>query len=220
LFTPLYIPALEVGGDYYDVIPLSDGKLATIVADVTGHGIQAALSTTMLKSVFTEFTNQTSGPEAILRRMNAVLYRVLPADVFVAATVAVFTPGRNLVRVANGGGPHPFLLRRKDGRVEHVVTNGLLLGVVDSALFNPGEEVTIELSGGDGLLFYTDGLSEVENSSGAMFGEADLRHALVDASSKRGEELNEFLVHKARDFSVPGHAWDDITILNTELLGA
>jgi serine phosphatase RsbU (regulator of sigma subunit) len=215
-FSATYMPALEVGGDFYDVIPLADGCLGTIVADVTGHGIQAALSTTMLRSVFVDFVNEPAGPEDILRRMNHTLHRVLPADVFVAASVATIDPDTGLVRVANGGGPHPYHIRRGGNDVEPVVTNGLLLGVVDSRLFSPGEEVTVELAPGDGILFYTDGLSEVEDAKGDQFGEIRMRRATLEACRKSGSDLSDVLVEDARSFTTANHEWDDITILTVD----
>jgi sigma-B regulation protein RsbU (phosphoserine phosphatase) len=215
-FSAKYLPAQEVGGDYYDVIPLADGVLAAIIADVTGHGIQAALSTTMLKSLFTDFVNTPVGPEEILRRMNDVLHRVLPTDVFVAASVAEIEARTGIVRVTNGGGPHPFIIRRRENTVEPVITNGLLLGVVDSELFRPGEEVTVDLAPGDSIVFYTDGLSEVEDGNGDQFGEKRLRRKILESSNLPSPELNDFIVEDLRTFAVADHKWDDITILSVE----
>jgi serine phosphatase RsbU (regulator of sigma subunit) len=215
-FSAKYLPAHEVGGDYYDVIPLAGGVLAAIIADVTGHGIQAALSTTMLKSLFIDFVNTLVGPEDILRRMNDVLHRVLPTDVFVAASVAEIEVRTGIVRVTNGGGPHPFIIRRSENTVESVITNGLLLGVVDSELFRPGEEVTVDLSPGDSMLFYTDGLSEVEDGRGDQFGETRLRRKILESSNLPSHELSDTIVEDLRAFAVADHIWDDITILSVE----
>ncbi|MCK4775746.1 MAG: SpoIIE family protein phosphatase [Candidatus Krumholzibacteria bacterium] len=215
-FSAKYLPAQEVGGDYYDVIPLADGVLAAIIADVTGHGIQAALSTTMLKSLFTDFVNTPVGPEDILRRMNDVLHRVLPTDVFVAASVAEIEARTGIVRVTNGGGLHPFIIRRREKTVEPVITNGLLLGVVDSELFHPGEEVTVDLAPGDSMFFYTDGLSEAEDGNGDQFGETRLRRKILESSNLPSPELNDFIVEDLRAFAVADHKWDDITILSVE----
>ncbi len=215
-FSAKYLPAQEVGGDYYDVIPLADGVLAAIIADVTGHGIQAALSTTMLKSLFTDFVNTAVGPEDILRRMNDVLHRVLPTDVFVAASVAEIEARTGIVRVTNGGGLHPFIIRRREKTVEPVITNGLLLGVVDSELFHPGEEVTVDLAPGDSMFFYTDGLSEAEDGNGDQFGETRLRRKILESSNLPSPELNDFIVEDLRAFAVADHKWDDITILSVE----
>ena len=216
LFSARYVPALEVGGDFFDVIPLADGNVATLVADVTGHGIQAALSTTMLKAVFTDFANHSVGPEDILGRMNDVLHRVLPGDVFVAASVASIDPRAGTVTIANGGGPHPFHIRRTSGDVQPVISNGLLLGVVEAGLYRPGEEVTLKMEPGDGLLFYTDGLSEAENRNGDQYGEVRMRLALSESSKLPGPELSKLILHEAREYTTKDHKWDDITVLTVD----
>jgi sigma-B regulation protein RsbU (phosphoserine phosphatase) len=219
-FSACYQPALEVGGDFYDVIPLAEGNLAAIIADVTGHGIQAALSTTMLKSVFVDFANQDVGPEDILRRMNHVLHRVLPEDVFVAATVASIDPRSGLVCVANGGGPHPFHVRRSRGEADPVPTSGLLLGVVDAQLYRPGEEITVHLEPGDGLLFFTDGLSEVEDERGDQYGETRMRNTIASVGGDfSGPELTSALLEEVRGHTTADHQWDDITILTVDRAG-
>ena len=219
-FSACYQPALEVGGDFYDVIPLADGNLAAVIADVTGHGIQAALSTTMLKSVFIDFANQSVAPDDILRRMNHVLHRVLPEDVFVAATVASIDPRSGLVRVANGGGPHPFHVRRSRGEADPVPTSGLLLGVVDAGLYRPGDEVAVQLEPGDGLLFFTDGLSEVEDERGDQYGEIRMRRTIASVGRDlSGSALTSALLEDARGHTTADHQWDDITVLTVDRAG-
>jgi serine phosphatase RsbU (regulator of sigma subunit) len=215
-FSAKYLPALEVGGDFYDVIPLADGVLGAIVADVTGHGIQAALSTTMLKSLFTDFVGESAGPVDILLRMNEVLHRVLPTDVFVAASVAAIDSDSGTIRVANGGGPHPFHIRRREKAVEPVITNGLLLGVVENELFRPGDEVAVELAQGDGLFFFTDGLTEVENDDGHQFGETRMRRAILEACEMPAPKLMESVIGEVRSHAIVDHKWDDITVLSVE----
>jgi len=215
-FSACYLPALQVGGDFYDVIPLAGGNVAAIVADVTGHGIQAALSTTMLKAVFTEFANQRVGPADILNRMNHVLHRVLPSDVFVAASVASVEPRAGTVKIANGGGPHPFHIKRSRADAQPVITNGLLLGVVDETLYRPGEEVSVEMEPGDGLLFYTDGLSEVENTHGDQYGEMHMRRSVSESFKLAGPELSNLILEEARGYTTEDHQWDDITILTVD----
>jgi sigma-B regulation protein RsbU (phosphoserine phosphatase) len=215
-FSASYLPALQVGGDFYDVIPLASGNVAAIVADVTGHGIQAALSTTMLKAIFTEFANQRVGPVDILSRMNHVLHRVLPSDVFVAASVASVEPRAGTVRIANGGGPHPFHIKRSYADAQPVITNGLLLGVVDENLYRPGEEVSVEMEPGDGLLFYTDGLSEVENTESDQYGETNMRRSVSKSFKLAGPELSNLILEEARGYTTEDHQWDDITILTID----
>jgi sigma-B regulation protein RsbU (phosphoserine phosphatase) len=216
LFSASYLPALQVGGDFYDVIPLTGGSIAAIVADVTGHGIQAALSTTMLKAVFTEFAHQSVGPVDILGRMNDVLHRVLPSDVFVAASVASVDPREGVVNIVSGGGPFPFHIRRSNADAQPVISNGLLLGVVDEDLYRHGDEVSVVLEPGDGLLLYTDGLSELENTDGDQYGETRMRRSLSESVRLPGPELCSLLLEDARAYATDNQQWDDITILTID----
>jgi len=129
-FTAKYLPALEIGGDFYDIIPLSNHRLAVLIADITGHGIQAALCTTLLKFSFLDFKNCDMGAGEILAGMNATLKKILPSNIFVAALVAVIDTKSAQCSIVNGGIPYPIVLRRSKHRVEPVLASGLVLGVV------------------------------------------------------------------------------------------
>jgi serine phosphatase RsbU (regulator of sigma subunit) len=215
-FAAVYRPALDVGGDYYDVIELAGGRLAAFVADATGHGVQAALSTTLIKSVFTSFTGRDAGAADILSEINAELNRILPVDIFVAATLATIDTASRSVCVANGGGPHPFRIDR-DGRVERIASNGLPLGVVDRESYRPGDEVTITVEPGDRVVLYTDGLVEVENARGEEFGETGFVGALGSTRAEPLGTVGKRLVEIAASHASPDHEWDDVTILTAEV---
>lgn len=217
-FAATYRPALDVGGDFYDVIELDGGVLAVFVADATGHGVQAALSTALLKSAFTEFANRSAGSCDMLRDINRALHNVLPADIFIAATLATIEAGSRRVSVTNGGGPHPFRVI-KGGGVTRVASNGLLLGAVDPSVYEPGDEVTVTLEPGDRVVFYTDGLTEVENAEGDDFGECGIVAALEATSGLSLGEVNDHLVARAEAHAREGHEWDDVTILTVEMTG-
>ena len=211
-----YLPALEIGGDFYDVIPLANEKLGILIADVTGHGIQSALITVLLKSSFANFRDAEIEPAEILTSMNNVFYPILPKGFFVAALAATVDTRSGECRVVNGGVPYPFLIRCKQKRVERVPVNGLLLGVANSDAFKPGDETIIELHQGDRLLLYTDGLSEAENQHSEHFDSGWMQRVLAESSQQPIAEIFERLTSAAKEFSKPGHRWDDITILGIE----
>jgi serine phosphatase RsbU (regulator of sigma subunit) len=214
-FSASWLPALAVGGDFYDIVRLSDSRLAAIVADATGHGIQAALSTTLLKAAFGEVARQTSSPRDMLLSMNDIIFRVLPTDLFVAAIVATISPGEGELTVVGGGGPHPFLLRSSGGGVEPLVANGLPLGVVESQDYPDVDEVTCRLEDGDRVVVFTDGITEVQNSDGVEFGEKGLTPALRELAAGTSDlpDLLDSLVSRARSFARDDHPWDDVTLL-------
>ncbi|MFQ5708637.1 MAG: SpoIIE family protein phosphatase [bacterium] len=211
-----YQPALEIGGDFYDIVPLAHDRVAVLLADVTGHGIQAALSTMLIKSAITAFNDCDATPGEILSHMNAVLYNSLPPGTFVAALAIVLDPATNSCRLVNGGIPYPYLVRRKTCEVELIPVNGLLLGVSDAALYQPGQERRVELREGDCLVTFTDGITEAENEATEHFEYRAMHKALLDYCNKSGQEFLEHLLDAARKFSKSGHRWDDVTILTVE----
>jgi len=215
-FATRYTPALEIGGDFYDVISLKGNKIAALIADVTGHGIQAALSTVLIKLGFSRFTGEDASPAEILAGMNEVLSKGLPQGVFAAAIVAVVDTESGECRIANAGTPHPAILRRRAKDVERIPANGLLLGIVDSKLFPRPEEVVTELAPDDCLLMYSDGICEVHNDSSQEFYSDGMLDALLQNIDKPGESIIDALVQAARDFSSSKHEWDDITIIAME----
>jgi len=212
-----FLPALQVGGDFYDITRLSGDRLATLVADATGHGIQAALSTAALKLAFQSFAHCDCTPSDILQGMNRILRQGLPEDTYVAALVAAIDPGAGEIRIANAGLPTPYLVRRAAGEVRRLATTGLVLGAVDDDLYRASDEVTFELESGDVLWLYTDGLSESQNRDGEHFDDALLSSVLADNRDHSAEQTADALLAASRSHSHEGHEWDDVTILGIEV---
>jgi len=215
-FAVKYLPALEIGGDFYDVMPLANKRLAVLIADVTGHGIQAALSTTLLKFAFRNFQDREVGPASILAGMNETLYKVLPGETFVAALVMIVDTDTAQCAIVNGGVPYPHLFRRGDNVVEHVSANGLVLGAVDKKQYKPGDQVDVILQQGDCLFLYTDGLSEIENDAGQQFDAEVLKQVVLQHGENPIDELVDHLIDEAQKFSTQKHKWDDITVIGIE----
>jgi serine phosphatase RsbU (regulator of sigma subunit) len=217
-FSAEYLPAMEVGGDFYDVIPLAGGKLGILVADLTGHGIQAALSTAVLKFAFSDFKTCDCSPEDIIRGMNRALLRALPTETFAAAMVLIIDMKTAECRFLNAGLPHPFLLHRGARRAERVIANGFILGVIDEELYKPEEEQRIALSKGDFLMVYTDGLSEVQNEAGELFDQSELRERLESEAGGSGAEISGKLITASKEYGRRDHRWDDITVFGIDLI--
>ncbi|MCZ6766728.1 MAG: SpoIIE family protein phosphatase [bacterium] len=216
-FSTRYEPSLDIGGDFYDVIPLSNNRKAVLLADATGHGIQAALSTAVVKFAFTSFTNYDVSPTDIVTGMNQVLTRGLPAETFVAALVAVIEPDARRVHILNAGIPHPFVLRRSTEKVERVRANGFILGVVDESLYPSDPEVVLEMDAGDMLVLHTDGIGDAVDSKGVQFDDALMKELLLEHRRWEGDKILGALIKESRTHAHPGHDWDDITIVGVEL---
>lgn len=209
-----YRPALEIGGDFFDVIDLNENRIAILVADVTGHGIQSALSTMLLKFAFSSFTDKDVQSIDILRGMNKVLHKILPIDIFVAALVITMDTVNCSGSLINGGIPHPLLID-KDG-VDQIPANGLILGVADEVVYEAGEEYPIDLYDGDNLILYTDGLSEVEVGDGKLFEDGGLVETISDNLSLPLDELLDLLVSESDKFKKKSRYQDDLTIVGVK----
>lgn len=210
-----YLPALEIGGDLYDVIALAEDKIAVLVADVTGHGIQAALITSVIKSSFSAFKDHDAKAGDILIFMNRVLEKILPRAMFAAATVVVIDTKNGHCHISNAGIPQPVLVNRREKVVQQIPATGLLLGIADERTFEPGEEIAFQLKKGELLLLFTDGLSEVPNEQDERF-DSRMQDALMKMTWRKGSEVIDYLIKVAQDFSKKDHEWDDVAILGIE----
>ena len=207
--TPYYQPAREVGGDFYDFHPLSEGRLGLVVGDATGKGVPAALvmSTAlgMLQAVSEAL--DSSSPGEVLSRVNETLVARIPPNMFITCFYAILEPESGSLTYANAGHDLPYLHR--NGAAEELRARGMPLGLMPGMSY---EEKEIILGAGDSALFYSDGLVEAHDPKGEMFGFPKLR-ALV---GEHGEEqaLGEYLMEEL--YSFVGEGWeqeDDITLL-------
>jgi serine phosphatase RsbU (regulator of sigma subunit) len=207
--SPYYRPAKEVGGDFYDFHPLSEGRLGLVVGDATGKGVPAALvmSTTlgMLRAVSQAL--DSSSPGELLEQVNEALFPYIPLNKFVTCFYAILDPKSGSLTYANAGHDLPYLHR--NGEAEELRARGMPLGLMPEMGYEEKETI---LGTGEAALFYSDGLVEAHNPKGEMFGFPSLR-ALV---AEHGEEqaLGDFLMEEL--YSFVGEGWeqeDDITLL-------
>jgi serine phosphatase RsbU (regulator of sigma subunit)/predicted ester cyclase len=208
--SPLYRPAREVGGDFYDFHPLSERRLGLVVGDATGKGVPAALvmSTTCGKLQLAAQGLDSSSPGEVLVRVNEALLARIPTNMFVTCFYAILDPNSGTLRYANAGHDPPHV-RRSDDNAEELRARGMPLGLMPGMEY---EEEIASLREGESVLFYSDGLVEAHDPEGQMFGFPRLR-ALV---AKHGEErsLGEYLLEEL--YSFVGEGWkqeDDITLL-------
>jgi len=185
-----YSPAGSVAGDFYDVLSTPRGA-GVLIADVSGHGVPAALSASMLKLALRAHAGQMECPAAVMSGLNRSLCEMLDGQ-FVTAAYVYFDAGGHTLTYAGAGHPPLLLWRAAAQQVESLEHNGLFLGPFPSAEYS---EVTAPFSPGDRCLLYTDGVVEAANRKGEEFG---------------AERLIDFLRRK-RD--VPAHAACDALLV-------
>ena len=209
--SPLYRPAREVGGDFYDFHLLSEGRVGLVVGDATGKGVPAALvmSTTcgMLQAVSEASDSSSSSPGEVLKRVNEALTVRIPPNMFVTCFYAILDPKSASLSYANAGHDLPYL--HHSGDCEELRARGMPLGLMPGMGY---EEKEIELDVGEGVFFYSDGLVEAHDPEGEMFGFPRLRALIAEHAEE--SSLEDFLLEEL--YSFVGEGWeqeDDITLL-------
>ena len=207
---PLYQPAREVGGDFYDFFELDDERLGIVVGDATGKGVPAALVMASTRSMLRAVAQAmgSSSPGEVLGRVNDPLATDVPPNMFVTCFYAILDPKKASLSYANAGHDLPYV-RSSGGDAEELRARGMPLGLMPGMHY---EEKEVVLHKGESVLFYSDGLVEAHDPEGEMFGVPRLR-ALV---AQHGEERALWNLLLEELYSFVGEGWeqeDDITLL-------
>ena len=209
-----YRPMTEVGGDFYEFIPVDQNRVGFLVADVCGHGVPAALIASMIKVAVQTVTGCASDPGAVLCGLNRVLSAQLRGQLVSAAYLWLDTENRSALYSAAG---HPPLLRWRCGKLEQIESNGMLFGVRRE--FDEYPVCTMPIAPGDRFLLYTDGVTEPENAAGDSFGDFRLEQAVRDNQFRPPSELSDQLLSEIYHWQPASITQqDDITLLVIDVL--
>jgi len=214
-FSVRYIAMEKIGGDFYDVYQLRDDKLGILVADVSGHGIPAALVTTMAKISFTNACMSFESPRRIFQEVNQnILDHVKTQDYLTGFFVAV--DDEYHVTFANASHQKAILLRTEEGRVELLDTNGLFIGAIEDAR-ETYEEKTVQLSYGDRIILYTDGIPEAVNAERQEYSNDRFEEIILKNRHLPLEDFTAYIIEDVQRFIGNAPVEDDITLLVVEL---
>jgi serine phosphatase RsbU (regulator of sigma subunit) len=205
----LCMPSARVGGDYFDYIPLPGGQLGLVVADVSGHDIPAALIMAAFRALVRTYLRAGISLDEVAGALNRDLPDSTAKRAFVTALLAVLDPESGQLRYVNCG-HHPPLHDGARAEQRWLDRGGPLLGHFDDARFEIGE---IQLSPGDQLAIYTDGIIEARNPSGTCFGAERLADVVRAHRSLSSRDLVERIVLDARGFSEAHDFEDDVTLV-------
>jgi serine phosphatase RsbU (regulator of sigma subunit)/anti-sigma regulatory factor (Ser/Thr protein kinase) len=204
-----YLPARTVGGDFYDIIKLPDGRIMVVTGDVTDKGVPAALVMASTHALLREAGPRLVSPAAVLSRVNEILCSDIPAHMFVTCLVLVVDLETGDVVFANAGHNLPYL-RGADGARELRAT-GMPLGLMLESRYDEVQEV---IRSGEVLLLYSDGLTEQHNDNGEMFGFH--RTGELVAAAATGSGLVDTCVTELNRFSGTQEQEDDVTLVTLE----
>jgi serine phosphatase RsbU (regulator of sigma subunit)/anti-sigma regulatory factor (Ser/Thr protein kinase) len=203
-----YQPARAVGGDFYDIMPMPDGRVVLFVGDVTDKGVPAALLMATTRSVLRAAAQRLMMPAAVLRRANDHLCGDIPPNMFVTCLCAVLDLERGRLLYANAGHAPPFL--RRGGQVEELRAIGVPLGLMPGMEY---QEHEVLLAPGDSVLLYSDGIVEAHNPAREMFGFPRLQASVAHHAEARGQELIEAVLADLAGFAGPGWEQEDDIML-------
>jgi serine phosphatase RsbU (regulator of sigma subunit) len=205
-----YRPARTVGGDFYDFLPLPDGRLMVVIGDVTDKGVPAALVMASTHALLRGAAPRLIAPGQVLAQVNDLLCTDIPAHMFVTCLALVLDPATGLLEFANAGHDVPYV--RTEGGVAELRARGMPLGLMPGMEY---EEKTFQMRPGDSVLLHSDGLAEAHSADRDMFGFPRVR-ALVGRSAA-GEALIDACLAELAAFTGPGHEQeDDITLVTLE----
>lgn len=204
------IPAMEVGGDFYDIIPAAGGNWAFVIADVSGKGVSAALFMAMSRTLLRGSIEGAKDVIGALGTANGMITRNSPASMFVTVYGALLDPEKRIITGINAGHNPPLIIRGGSGQAQFLHESGIAMGVVEEMQGTP-ESVLLEP--GDLLVMYTDGVTEAFDPEFNAFGEGRLVRLALECRDLTASMTLAKILAGIREFTGPAPQSDDITLI-------
>jgi sigma-B regulation protein RsbU (phosphoserine phosphatase) len=207
----MLVSARDTSGDFFDFFTLPDGRVGIVLADVADKGIGAALYMALSRAYLRSLALEKDPyPPATLAALNRRILQDTSSDLFVTLVYGMISPGNGRFIYCNGGHPPPLVVRSNPSQpIELLARTGMAVGVTENTEW---EEGSIELSPGDYILMYSDGITEAQSDAGEFFG---LERLISGVEAMRGwppAEVREYLIQRVQDFSGDVQE-DDIALL-------
>ncbi|MCG6958650.1 PP2C family protein-serine/threonine phosphatase, partial [bacterium BMS3Abin03] len=218
LISSMCIPALEVGGDYFDFIKINESKIGIVIADVAGKGLPAAIYMTLTKGAFQSYAALSNSPKEVLTKLNSLIYDTIERGSFITMFYAVIDFENNKLIFARAGHEPVIHFNNKEEKLSLLRPVGIGLGLEEGKIFSRSiEEKEIEISEGDSLLFLTDGLTDSKNEDNNDFGMKNLLDVIKNYNGKglntEPKDLLSNVHNKIKTFRNNSPQYDDITAI-------
>ncbi len=202
---------MEVGGDFYDFIPIDPDHWGLVIADVSGKGIPAALFMALSRTLIRACTKRIHAPAEAIREANSLIVDDSKSSMFVTLFYAILDTKEKTIRYVNAGHNPPLLLNAGDqGDIALLKAEGIALGVVDDIAL---QSVDIPLSPGDIMVLFTDGVTEAINEQNEEFGQARLVKAIRETRMLSAREIRKHIFDEINRFAGNQQQADDITLI-------
>lgn len=203
-------PARQVGGDFYDLFRLPNGRLGLVIADVADKGMPAALFMTLVRTLVRAAVHAGDPPSKVLERVNKLLTPDSQQGMFVTILYAVLTPTSGELAYANAGHNLPLVYRGATQEVEILRGGGTALGILDTVRL---KEYHASLEPGDVVMFYTDGVTDAISPSEEMYGDERLHATLRANGDRAARDLLDAVDQSIEAFTHASYPFDDITMI-------
>ena len=214
------LPALEVGGDYYDYLELSNGRLAVVVGDVSGKGTSAALYMTQLKGILKTAAKFHRSLTDLLAEVNDITFRSVESKAFITLMCGAFDGKTRTLHLVRAGHLPLVYFCAQDGRCHEATPRGIGLGLDEGKIFRTQlEEAKIRYHPGDVFLFYSDGVVEARNREGREFDTEPLRRLLEENGHCSAVALRDRILDEVQTFVGPVPQHDDLTLVVVKATG-
>lgn len=203
------VPSEQVGGDYYDFIPIIENQMGVAIADVSGKGIPAALIMASFRASLIAEIRNNYAIRSIMFKVNNLLFESTAWENYVTAVYGVLDMKNHIFTFSNGGHNAP-ILRHADGKMEYLTEGGVALGMFENSRY---EERPVGLTPGEITVFYTDGVTEAKNRSEEEFGTRRLKQVIDDSHQLSARRIRENIYDAVRRFTGDVPQADDITLM-------
>nr|WP_279287017.1 response regulator [Heliobacterium chlorum] len=217
-FEVTYRPTIEIGGDFYDFIPISHDQIGIFLSDVSGHGVSAAMLTMVISTMMRSITQEAHEPGLVLDQLNRQFGKMVEGELtgtFVTAFSVVINQSTGRIQYANAGHPSPLLLRGDGDAVEKLDTEGFPLGLFDTAQYESRE---IDIKPGDKLVLYTDGIYDVVDEQKEIFGLSRFVALVEELRHLPAKEMAKEIIARISAFAQNAPQPDDICLMVIEHL--
>jgi sigma-B regulation protein RsbU (phosphoserine phosphatase) len=208
------IPSEQVGGDYYDFIPIVEDQIGIAIGDVSGKGIPAALIMASFRASLKAEIRNNYAIGTIFFKVNNLLYESIERENYVTAVYGVLDIKNKIFTFSNAG-HNPPILRREEGTIEYLTEGGVALGILQNHDY---KEMVLGLNPGDLILFYTDGVTEAKNKAGEEFGTKRLEEILLENYALKAIQIQDKIYQEIKEFTENKPGQDDFTMIVIKVL--
>ena len=209
----------QVGGDYYDIIPIGPDHIGILVADVSGHGVSGAMVMVMVRSAIRTWAHTTTSPKELLAKANPVIVRDMLPGMFVTLYYAILDMPKKTLTCSCAGHNPSVLWRYKDKKCSLTNKGGMPLGILAGAGFEATlKEEVIQLNKGDRMILYTDGIVETMSPDYEEFGDDRFFKVIDQVAIQRSDVCIKHILHAVNTFQATAPQHDDLTIVTVRCI--